>query len=58
MDKREVYERWLLECVLIRGWTTVKCAREICAKPKDVLKDFNELCQRMKSEKRGSRRNV
>jgi len=49
---RNMYERWLLESVLIRGWTTLKCAQTMksdkwpCgAKPETVLKEFNDLVE-------------
>jgi hypothetical protein len=37
-----MYERWLLECVLERCWTTLKCANMVGADPKSVLLDFNQ----------------
>jgi hypothetical protein len=53
-SRRAIYERWLLECVFIHGWSTYKCAMEIKAKPKDVLRDFNEICQRLNSESKNN----
>ena len=47
-----MFERWLLESVLIRGWTTLKCARTMksdkwpCgAKPETILEEFNRLVE-------------
>lgn len=37
-----MYQRWLLECVLIRGCSTLWCAHHIGADPDEVLHDFEE----------------
>lgn len=38
-----MYRHWLLECVYERGWSTLKCAREIGAGPQLVLADFEQF---------------
>ncbi len=50
-QNKDRYEHWLLHCVFVLGWTTSRCAREVKAKPKDVLRDFNRLCEKLNREK-------
>lgn len=42
----DMYRRWLLECVFVRGWSTFKCAKEIGADDAAVLADFTSYCRR------------
>ena len=47
MEPKSFYAQWLLECVLVHGWTTRRCAREVDADPAEVLRDFNEICAKL-----------
>lgn len=51
----EVYLRWLLERVLIHGWTTLKCAKEVRADPEEVLQDFELALKRYRGKGGGTR---
>ena len=42
---QKTYYRWLLERVMVNCWTTLKCAKEIKAKPKDVLADLKDAIE-------------
>lgn len=49
MTLSETYERWLLERVLLDGWSTLKCAKLLSnpiknrhVDPDQVRKDFEE----------------
>jgi hypothetical protein len=52
--KRDEYENFLLNAVMVHGWTTVRCAKELQLTPKAVLRDFNEICQRLNSESKNN----
>ena len=47
MESKAMYERWLIERVLIHCWTTARCAAEINAEPAEVEADFNEVIERV-----------
>lgn len=38
-----VYRWWLIDRVFLRGWSTLKCAREIGADPASVQRDVDEI---------------
>jgi hypothetical protein len=46
-----MYRRRLIDCVFFRGWSTLKCAREIGADPNQVLLDFNEATRKNEEER-------
>lgn len=41
-----IYQRRLIDCIFFRGWSTLKCAREIGTDPADVLRSFNQILER------------
>ena len=45
-----MYERWLIDCVFFRGWTTLKCAKFLNENDPEktwlaeaILDDFNKI---------------
>ena len=55
MNGKNMYERWLLDCVFRRGWSTLKCTNRMNEgipsdekiDPAVILADFDEIVSRV-----------